>query len=79
MFGFGKMEFMQSYYREKAEEVYKLITDAGFECTFEEFVPKDKKKKKVPGRHIENDRIYHVVVKKKEYDKIVEALSKRNA
>ncbi len=84
MLGIGKMEFMQSYFREKACEVQKMIEDAGFECEFKETTPDEnegkrslfKRGKKVPKRHGAEEKIYHVYVKKKEYDDIVEALKK---
>ncbi len=84
MLGIGKTEFMQSYYKDKALEIKKLIDNAGFECEFVETTPDEnegkrslfKRGKKVPKRHGAEEKIFHVYVKKKEYDDIVEALKK---
>lgn len=82
----NRTEFMQSYFKEKAEEMMTLIKDAGFECELEESVASDepqekrglfKKKKAAPKRHVAEEKIYHVYVRKNKYDEIVEALKSR--
>lgn len=88
MFDFGKTEFMQSYYKDKADEMYALIKETGFWCELRSLEPDDlvdgkksffKRKKNVPKRHGAEDKIYQIMVKKKEYEDIVEALKKNAA
>jgi len=87
----GRMEFMQSYFKEQAAEMYELIKSTGYECELVETVAEDetdkekkkfslfKKKDKVPKRHVNKETIYHIYVKKKEYDDIVDALKEQSA
>ncbi len=79
---------MQKYYKEKEEEINALKKETGFWCELRTLDPDDlvdgkksffKRKKNVPKRHGVEDKIYQIMVKKKEYEDIVEALKKNAA